>query len=151
MSCSEYFIKNFENAIETIKINLGNNFSEWKWMNMNIKHYPHKPLSLIPGLRMFAHRTVKTDGNSRTPKISLPKWYDKKLEAKISSNLKFIINLSDYQNQIFFSIDTGQNGRIFHRHYDDFLINHERGVLVKVDPIIREHKFTLEFRNKSEK
>jgi penicillin amidase len=146
MSCSEFFLKNFQYALETIESHLGKNRDEWKWMDLNVKHYPHKPFSLIPGLRLLGHRSVKSDGNARTPKISIPNYYDKKFFGKISSNLKFIINLNDYVNQTFFSIDTGQSGRIFHRHYDDLLVNHERGILVKLDPIIREEKFTLEFQ-----
>lgn len=149
-TCSEFLLEAFNNAINTIKAKLGNDKKNWKWENLNIKHFPHNPFSMIPGLKYLAHKTVKTDGNGRTSKISLSKYYNRDFQAIISSNLKLIINLQDYQNQTYFSIDSGQSGRFFHRHYDDMQVNHERGLLIHFDSGLKE-KYTLEFKAEKSK
>lgn len=146
ITCGDFIIKANEAAIETIKLRLGENEENWKWENLNVKHYPHKPLSMIPGLNLLAHRMVKSDGNHRTPKISIPRYYEKDFKGKVSSNLKFLINLHNRKEETYFSIDSGQSGRVLHRHYDDMQINHEKGKLIKFNSEIEKEKITLEFR-----
>ena len=46
------------------------------------------------------------------------------------------------------SIDVGQNGKLFHRHYDDFINSHEKADLFLVDTENIKGEFTLEFRKK---
>lgn len=45
-------------------------------------------------------------GNWRTPKVSLPRFYKRKYKAIVSSNLKFIVSLYDIKNELYFSIDS---------------------------------------------
>ena len=146
MSCGQFILKAYDEAIKTIRSKLGDDSINWKWENLNVKHYPHKPFSMIPGLNLLAHRTVKTDGNARTPKVSIPRYYEKTFESKVSSNLKFLINLYDKENETYFSIDSGQNGRIFHRHYDDMQVNHEKNRLIHFDSKFDYKKTSLEFK-----
>jgi acyl-homoserine lactone acylase PvdQ len=146
LSCGDFIIKAYKEAIKTIKLRLGENEENWKWENLNVKHYPHKPLSMIPGLNILAHRMVKSDGNQRTPKISIPRYYEKDFKGKVSSNLKFLINLHNRKDELYFSVDSGQSGRVFHRHYDDMQVNHEKGKLIKFNPEFVKEKISLEFR-----
>jgi acyl-homoserine lactone acylase PvdQ len=142
LSCSEFIIQTFIKTTTFIEERLGRNIQNWKWNNLNVKHFMHKPFSMIPGLNLLAHRTIQTDGNKRTVKVSMGHNFNKSFAADVSSNLKFVMSLP---NDIFFSIDGGQNGRIFHRHYDDRLLAHERGDLIHYDKNAKG-QFTIQFQ-----
>jgi hypothetical protein len=71
--------------------------------------------------------------------------HDRDYRARVSSNFKYVVNLGDVQNQTYFTIDTGQNGRLFHRHYGDMTDRHEKGELIKFTSEFMDNKYELTF------
>jgi penicillin amidase len=61
MTCSSLVENVFKNGIDYIRNRLGSDESTWQWRNVNIKHYPHKPFTFIPGLKQLSEHTYKSD------------------------------------------------------------------------------------------
>ena len=61
LSCGEFLINNLNNSIIFIKNSLGTNKENWKWKNLNIKHFTHIPFSMVPVLKNLFHKTIKSD------------------------------------------------------------------------------------------
>jgi hypothetical protein len=75
--------------------------------------------------------------------------YSKDYASIVSSNLKFLINLGD-REQIYYSIDSGQNGRIFHKHYGDLTERNEKGELIKAKLTFDNTLVDIEFKPPTE-
>ena len=68
---------------------------------------------------------------------------DRTYHSKISSNMKCIFTVENNENSLF-SIDTGENGKLFTIHHDYLTESHEKGILfpIKSDS---SRKFDMEF------
>lgn len=69
-------------------------------------------------------------------------------EAVVNSNLKMVISPDDNNlMKTLISIDVGQNGKLFHKHYDDLLYSHEKANLISIDSEnVKKIDYTLLFK-----
>ena len=154
MSCSLFIKGVFEKTINFLTLNLGKDSNKWRWDTLNVKHFPHKPYSMVPGLKYLGHRVVKANGNKRTVKISNFFLHKRTYNCHINSNLKMLISHNQPNNSTYFSIDTGMSGKAIHPHYDDMVESHEKGELMLLydeEFYSNKKKYSLEFRNKPAK
>lgn len=135
-NCVNLIIECFKKGMEILRSKLGDNEEFWKWGNFNIKHFSHLPMSKVPVLKLLFHRSIKTDGSRRTPKIATY-FIQKDFTVNVNSNYKTIMN-GLKPDGTYFSLDTGISGKVFHNNYDNLKSTHEKDMLIRFSSNIQK-------------
>ena len=102
-----------------------------KWSDIHFHYYSHQFQS-IPILKQIFTRSVSTDGNRNTIKVSKTKYsMDNPFTSVHSANMKYINDLSDITRP-YICLDTGNSGNVFSKYYDNLMHECERNELTKI-------------------
>jgi penicillin amidase len=102
-----------------------------KWSDIHFHYYSHQFQS-IPLLKQIFTRSVSTDGNRNTIKVSKTKYsMDNPFTSVHSANMKYINDLSDITRP-YICLDTGNSGNVFSKYYDNLMHECERNELTKI-------------------
>ena len=106
------------------------------WGDLKFNYYPHGPIDLIPIVNKLFSRSVATDGNRNTVKISRgPFNHDKgHFISTHSPRFKIISDMKD-PTRPHLVIDGGNSGSILSKFYDNLMSKHEDTELIQIDEV----------------
>ena len=125
---------------EYLEKRLGQENKRWKWKNLFVAKYVHRPFSDTP-LRFLYEQNHFGSGNMNTINVLVRKTQLEEFEGIHSANLRFISNL-DKDEKSQFVIDTGISGCPFSPHFTDQMKLHQNGEYLEIiQDLDEEHSF----------
>lgn len=111
--------KAFRDAVISLKNQLGNNISEWKWGTVHTVEHEH-PLGKVKALRgLFNVGPFNSPGSNEVINNLFFGFNDKgKYYTKGGPSTRRIVDFADVENS-WSILPTGQSGNPFSKHYDD--------------------------------
>lgn len=134
-NCEQILTTALEHAINELDINYGGSIDNWQWGEMHKTQLPHFPLSdahLAPAQpprpeSIFAdwfHRELPSGGSGYTVNLASMSLAEQSRYAHFfGPGYRQVIAMAPTETSRF-SINTGQSGNIFSRHYDDLIQSH---------------------------
>ncbi len=154
-SCDELLVIALEHAVNELNISYGSSPDDWRWGKLHKAQFPHFPFSdahMAPAQpprpeSIFAelfHREIDTGGSGYTVNLastSLAK--QSRFAHFFGPGYRQVVSLAP-NGQGRFSINTGQSGNVFSRHYDDLIAAHEAMAWLSMNQAERPERLLLQ-------
>ncbi len=117
-SCADASNAAFDNALEQLSAQFGNNPKNWVWGNAHIAVSEHRPLSKVPLLGQLFNLTQPFPGDSFSINVGRLELLraDNPFETKQAPSLRTLFDLSDLEQSLFI-YQSGQSGWVQNKLY----------------------------------
>jgi len=117
-SCADASNAAFDQALEQLSAQFGNNPKNWAWGNAHIAVSEHRPLSKVPLLGSLFNLTQPFPGDSFSVNVGRLELLraDNPFETKQAPSLRTLYDLADLEQSLFI-YQTGQSGWVQNKFY----------------------------------
>lgn len=132
-SCATKLRHALQDAIEDMSLLAGDSVDDWHWGAFQQSSYAHQPFSQINGLKSVFGREYPTGGAANTLNVAGSSFKEKQgYRKQFGAGFRQVIALNGSNFTHWLAHAGGQSGQVMSQHYDDMLIEFERGEFVRL-------------------